>query len=295
MLRPTLSTLTLVVAIVATATTSWGDGPAKPTPGQEAARTAFQEEIRDSVKRVKDACGVDMSVATDFENFDEKSWRFRALVAGECSQVLDTVANLCSAGEPPRPERGKPSKPSRGDIAPAPQPVGARQGPEVKAVACLFGGHSAEKPGEDSDAWVQRNISFTNGVLTVQMHPRLSNVDTNTRDTLVPPSRARVSGKACTLRSECRSFACEAGTCQPCSPTVACAEGASCSSGGVCYKPSSDDGSGSSSRSSPSAREKLKKEKEPKKPLGAKCKWSTDCESKHCSSSPRTSHICVSR
>jgi hypothetical protein len=193
-----------------------------------------------------------------------------------CAQVVGVLARRCA-----RTGSHDDPKPRRGDSTP---PPASKAAPEVKRVECLFTGHEPQKEFEEIDDYVQRNMSFANGVFTVHNDPRLVNIDWNVGYVIKPQAvgaSSRKNGASCTTRSNCSSFACVKGVCQPCGPHVACASGATCNrSNGVCYSNEALDGiDRGPSPPSPSPSKSDDKPKKKLKGLGEMCKSSAECRS----------------
>ena len=233
--------------LVVTATESFGDDAKRSlTPLQQKAKADVSATLASSLATVKERCGVDLPVTFDFENYDEAAWLLRPLgsdadlnenrrsqargaAAGECAAVVDAVAAGCAA----KSEQGNGGKPSKGQAQP---PETRPKGALVTGIACLFGGYQPITPGEAHDDHVQRNMSFSNGLITLHMAPKLGNIQDNAVEVLRPMVHAtyRKNGAACDKTSQCRSNACSGGTCQACGSKVACAANASCREG-VCW------------------------------------------------------------
>ena len=323
----TILALATMGTLLVGATDSRGEG--KLNADQEAARAAFQSDLKAPLQRLKEQCGVDITVKTDFENFKKDAWldtkfaeeweaksfapegvvRVRAAVAEKkkaatieslqvatgCYAVVTALADRCEKKNKPRDDD---RKGRRGD---PPTPPAASVASDVKGVSCLFAGAQPLRINERAgDEHTQRNMSFENGIFTVRNDPRLYQPEQNAwviADAPAGgpiPTHHRNIGSQCTERSQCRSYACVKGVCEACGPKVGCAASAHCDNG-ICYsneRPPEE----SSSSSGPSGGSSSKSTKASKAPLGGTCKWDADCESKICGTlSSRALHKCVSK
>jgi hypothetical protein len=276
----------VVGSILATTTDSLGDGKPALTADQQAAKAAFEEDIKESLDDMKKQCGVDLAVTTDFENYDKTFWvnGFLESRRGTPATAEDR-ARWEKAGLPP-PQQGptcaeaiqamtRMCKPRRGQTESA-------TAPSFKGIACLIAGHKPRQQNERLDDHVQRNLSFTNGVLTVLIPPSpMGNIYSNVSEVVRPPTdRDLRNGVACTSSPQCKSFMCSKGLCAPCGPGAACSAGASCSKGGVCLTIQTQ----SNSEESREVRASSKSESKPdtRKALGQGCKTDSECRSGKC-------------
>ncbi len=254
--------LVFTSAIVLGVTSSSAD-QVKLTPDQAEARATFEKGLESSLREVEEKCGAPIVVTTDFENYKDKleSGNNRPISAKTiCLNVLNGIASSCAAtarlaasGKPP-PKNSTAAK--------------------VTAVSCLYAGSQPKEPSDRWEDYVQRNLSFSNGVLTIRMRGDLPNIDQTVFDILrgqtVEKTQPLTLGAKCTKGGNCRTGLCSRNVCTACTSSAVCGAGHFCSSG-TCYADDEprDSPSGSSSTSTPTKRGKG---------LGAMCKSTSECE-----------------
>jgi hypothetical protein len=199
---------------------------------------------------------------------------------------------------------------------------------ELKGVTCPFSGFSPRRMGsnvatnESTRAFVERNITFANGVLTLHDGPGLAVNEGPDRvaadviqDVLATSSLApaiplatsgRRNGYACTQPNQCSSFNCSASKCQVCTSDAACGANSMCKEGTCYHVPTAaereEDRRAQEARDRARAAEPDRNQggngskKVELKGLGEKCGSNFDCKSKHCGTlSSGQLHKCVSK
>lgn len=216
---------------------------------QRAAKDAFHGVLADDLDAVREACGAELTLTTDFEHYDRAAWtgergadapgqaveapsrRMILSVAVACKKTVHAIYSICRLNA--KKETWK--------------PVIAR---EVKGVRCLFSGVQARRPGESSVVVTRRNLSFESGQLTVRMSPDLPDVaevpalvlmagladksgaPTVRKDIL----RTGDNGERCSSESDCGSRLCVSSVCTACGRRAACQHGMRCDEG-TCRTP----------------------------------------------------------
>jgi hypothetical protein len=194
-----------------------------------------------SVKRL---CGIDLQVRSDASTASEAEWKAAdpggermSSPDGMCAQVVGAIAAMCGTHLRLEADRISPWRPAVAK--------------EVRTVSCVM---RHPKPINDRvegyDEFTKRHLSYARGVLTVELHPQLGNVDKNVRTILaralvnsplapkgikVDPDTHRDNGDPCTNRSQCQSLVCQSGFCHACGPGYACASSDSCVGSGPKY------------------------------------------------------------
>lgn len=208
--------------------------------------------------------------------------------SGSCATAIDTMAEVCST--------------TRERRASAPPP------PAVKGIACLIGGLTAAQSDDRHDDFVQRNMSFANGVLTFHISAsRMGNLRDNVFAALRPVADKTdiLNGAQCVKADQCRSRICSKGVCAPCGPQAACSGATeTCGTRGICFHkltPAEE-----RERDAEDARRDAEREAAPatgprsssttKKGLGQSCQFNAECESKICGTlSSGSLHKCTNR
>lgn len=326
-MKATVLSVLLLGATVLATTESRGESGKPLTPEQASAKAAFDAAIVDGVKGMKDDCGIDLAVTTDFESYDRSSYANPGGKGGDgggkgggggggakkkegdpgpedwkrdqrnpagplrqhvnvCGQVIQRLARLCPK------KRGASTPPL----------------PEVKGVACLMGGVQPAQQDDRTNDQVQRNMSFSNGVLTVHIPPYgVPNVDDNVFLALMPLASKtdRMNGVQCTKTADCRSGVCGKGVCTACGPQAACSGATeTCGTRGICFHKLTPEEV--RERDAEEQRRDAAREAEPakesnsssnaKKGLGQKCQFNAECESKICGTlSSGSLHKCTNR
>ncbi len=256
--------LVFTSAIVLGVTSSSAD-QTKLTDEQVEAKASFEKRLVNTMTKVERDCGAALPVTTDFENsiskLPVKGSRPAVSAADVCISLLEGIANSCAATARVA-ASGKPA-PKNSTAA------------KVTAVSCLFAGSQPEQPKDLNEDYIQRNMSFSNGVLTIRMRGDLMNIEQTVFDMLrgqtVEKTQPLKVGARCTTGKMCRTGLCSRSVCTSCTSNAVCGAGHFCSTG-TCYADDEprDTPSGSSSTSTPTKRGKG---------LGAMCKSSSECES----------------
>jgi hypothetical protein len=197
---------------------------------------------------------------------------------------------------------------------------------ELKGVSCPFGGFSPRRVGpnvatnESTRAFVERNITFANGLLTlhdgpefaVNEEPERAAVDvikdvlakSSLAPVIAPPAEGRRNGTACTQKNQCGSYNCSASKCQLCTSDAVCGANAMCKEGTCYHVPTAAERD--ADRQAQEARDRARaaepqtggaSTKKPElKALGEKCGSNFDCKSKICGTlSTGQLHKCVAK
>ena len=319
-----LSVLMLAATVLAT-TESQGQGVKPLTPEQASAKAAFDEAIAGDVKGMKDDCGTDLAVTTDFENYDRSTFTNSGGKDGDgrgkggggakkkegdpeewkrdqrnpggplrthantCAQAIRALSRVCAK------KRG---------------PSATPQLPAVKGIACLMGGLQPPQENDRLDDKVQRNMSFSNGVFTFHIAPYgMPNIDDNVFHALTPVAATtdRMNGIQCARAADCRSGVCSKSVCTACGAQAACSgERETCGKTGSCFHKLSpaeeaarereEEERRSRSSQAPSSDSKDSNKSTAKKALGQKCQFNNECESKICGTlSSGSLHKCTNR
>lgn len=280
----------IVVSSLVIGAYAYGDSRAELDNEQKTAKAEFTEAMKGEVQKFKKLCGVDLTVTTDFENYSDATWRAQQgddegrssrSFGGNCAAVVGVLLRACTNPDYSDRPSGKPPKATR--------------------VACVFAGYKPKLAGDTAQDHFQDNMSFKDGLVTINNAPSLYNVEEYTRTVLYSATGLRTTGRngsSCTSSSACHSNNCKAGTCQACSSRVKCASrGDECSSdgGGVCLTPlspeqtelrSEREQSSGSSRAEPKAKAVGKR-------LGQSCASDSECNSRYrCKAVSKTRSTC---
>lgn len=334
-MKATLVSVLMLGAAVLATTDSRGQSGRPLTPEQASAKAAFDEEMARAVKGMKDKCGSDLAVTTDFENYDRSTFansggkgdegggkgRGGAGGGGDqghgnknkegdaseewkadqrspqgalykhrltCRMVVDSLSEVCAK------QRSPSSTPHL---------------PEVKGVACLLGGWQPPQENDRLEDRVQRNMSFSNGVLTFHIGSSMApNLRDNVFLALTPlaDKTSRMNGIQCSKALDCRSGVCSKGSCTACGPQAACSgQTETCGKAGICFhkltpaeaerERDEEEARLAARASEPSdSRSSGGSNKTAKKGIGATCASNSECASKICGTlkSPGGNHKC---
>lgn len=130
-------------------------GAANLKPFQKEASEAFDKDLAESLKAANEACGVKLTIKTNFEAFKAEEWSGQSIYS-RCSAMLDAATALCGR------------KAYKDEFA-----------KRIKEVHCLFGG----KDGGDNEKTLA-NMSVSGKALVYKMHPNNSNLQENAQKTL---------------------------------------------------------------------------------------------------------------
>ena len=317
------SALVLGTTVLAT-TDSRGESGKPLTPEQASAKAAFDEEIADSVKGMKDNCGTDLAVTTDFENYDRSTFASSGRKgddgggkggggAGKGGGGDEGYGIKKKEGDPPewkmdqqRPGALRTHRSTCREAIHALSDICAKKRspsstphlPEVKGIACLIGGFQAPQENDRMEDKVQRNMSFSNGVLTFHISSSgTPNVRDNVFLALTPlaDKTSRMNGIQCSRALDCRSGVCSKGVCTACGPQAACSgQTETCGKSGICFhkltqaeearesEEQQERAAARASEGNDSSRGSGSKKTDAKKGLGQKCQSNSECQSKIC-------------
>ncbi|MEO8549687.1 MAG: hypothetical protein ABI678_06930 [Kofleriaceae bacterium] len=208
-------------------------------------KEAFHATLQDSIDSVKESCKLDLVVTSDFEKVDIAAWGgskggpprtwMRQLSQG-CSRAIGAIESLCRSNK----------------YAEEWRPVIAR---EVKSVRCQLEGNQPKRPDQGREAWMQQNVTFANGVLTVLMSPAMPDTEDVAATALIAglankpgaPAYAKnitvksgANGESCTAATaatDCGTRMCSKNVCTPCTAKLKCAKGMQCTDTGACRTP----------------------------------------------------------
>lgn len=311
-MKATVVSVLMLGATVLATTDSRGQGAKPLSPEQASAKAVFDEDVADGLKGMKDDCGIDLAVTTDFENY------VRSTSGGSGGKGADRGGKGGEGGNSggPKKKEGDPAEWQRDQrdrtgplsthrntcgaairalsrvCAKKRSPTAKPQLPAVKGLACLFGGVQPAQANDRMDDQVQRNMSFSNGVFTVHIPPfMMGNIDDNVFRSLTPlgDKTDRVNGSECALARDCRSGVCSKNVCTACGPQAACSgRTETCGKSGNCFheltpeEVAKEREEQEARASEPQESKSGSKKPAAKKGLGQKCQSNSECESKIC-------------
>ncbi len=132
------------------------------SPAQEEAKADFDERTEDALALLNESCGAKVTIKSDFQNFKPDDWARGIKPPALCNLVLAAASSMCKQ-----------------------RPVYKKAlGKQLTSVGCVFAGVQPKQKKDVTNTFTLRNLSFTNGALTLRMHTDVVNVGDNTKATV---------------------------------------------------------------------------------------------------------------
>ncbi|MCB9655668.1 MAG: hypothetical protein H6729_16210 [Deltaproteobacteria bacterium] len=159
MKRTLLTTTLLAIAPLALVSTAQAAPELKPF--QEEAKADFDEAMAEPLKAANEACGLKLTVTSEYEKFDAKEWSGRSHYSW-CVPVLEEIKSIC-------------------EKRPAYKKVLVKK---LKSVSCVFTGvKPAEKKDGTSDYTI-RNMELKSGAFVFHMATKQANINYSAKTVL---------------------------------------------------------------------------------------------------------------
>ncbi|MBK8010021.1 MAG: hypothetical protein IPK13_01620 [Deltaproteobacteria bacterium] len=130
-------------------------------PFQEEAKAKFDESMEEPLKAANKACGITLTVASEYEKFDAETWKGRWHY-GWCVPVLEEIEKMCAS-------------------RPAYKKALAKK---LKSVRCLFSGVEARDKKDSSTVWTRKNMSVKDGTFIFHMDKEQANLNVAAKEAL---------------------------------------------------------------------------------------------------------------
>ncbi|MBK8010525.1 MAG: hypothetical protein IPK13_04200 [Deltaproteobacteria bacterium] len=130
-------------------------------PFQEEAKADFDEAMAEPLKAANEACGLKLTVTSEYEKFDAKEWSGRAHYSW-CVPVLEQIKSLC-------------------EKRPAYKKVLVKK---LKSVSCVFSGVKPAEKKDGSSDFTIRNMEFKGSAFVFHMATNQANVGDSAKTVL---------------------------------------------------------------------------------------------------------------
>ncbi|MCB9655167.1 MAG: hypothetical protein H6729_13675 [Deltaproteobacteria bacterium] len=130
-------------------------------PFQEEAKAKFDESMEAPLDAANTACGIKITVTSEYERFDAEVWKGRWHY-GWCVPVLEEIQKMCES-------------------RPAYKKVLAKK---LKAVRCMFSGVQPKDKKDSSTVWTKKNMSLKDGTFVFHMDKEQANLNVAAKEAL---------------------------------------------------------------------------------------------------------------
>mgnify|MGYP001334082985 CR=1 FL=1 len=130
-------------------------------PFQEEAKADFDEAMAEPLKAANAACGLTLTVTSEYQSFDAKEWSGRSHYSW-CVPVLEEIKTMC-------------------EKRPAYKKVLVKK---LKSVSCVFSGVKPQEKNDGSSDYTIRNMELKNGVFVFHMANGEANINYSAKTVL---------------------------------------------------------------------------------------------------------------